>query len=165
MKSLCMGWWLILVLFSSAVVSAGSRLWLLDALDQFIGEVVGVDDTTLHVLVETSAAVPTIIAFDADGAVGAEPVLFLTTNCTGNPYVFATEENPARRVVHAIERTQLYQTTADEPVVLAAQSQLDPVSGNCSSFSPLPFQAQAVVHVATLSFTPPLRIAEDPNLP
>jgi hypothetical protein len=150
----------LLTTISCAVLSSAglAQLSLMDASAQLVGAVVEVEPVYLQVLVPTSSGEPAVVRFDAGGAVATEPVLFLTTNCTGTPYAFANSVSSARRLVYAINGTDLYQQTAEDPVVLAAQSQLDPLSGACSSFSPLPFQAQSLELAAALTFTPPLRV-------
>ncbi len=154
------------LLAGPSLASAQGRFWLVDAADQFIGEVASVDLAHAWVAITAPDGEPIFTPISGGGAEQElhVAVYFESANCTGPGYVATTyAQQPALRTGYWVTGQWLWATKRTLSVTISAQAKYE--EGNFCAFlgSPTPVVGREVEEIGMVLFTPPYRVIRNPN--
>lgn len=154
---------LVALLAGPSLASAQGLFWLVDAQDQFIGEVAAVDLVHAWVAIPAPDGEPVFTRIDSSGgSYFQETVYFQSPDCAGPGYI-QTNFNPppAMRTGHWVGANWLWATKRTSFVNVVAQSKHDGGSG-CDTFSG-GLTGREVESIGVLNFVSPYRVIRNPN--
>ena len=153
------------LLAGSSLASAQGRFWLVDAADQFIGEVASVDLAHAWVAITAPDGEPIFTPISGGGAEQElhVAVYFESANCTGPGYVATTyAQQPALRTGYWVTGQWLWATKRTSAVTISAQTKHEFGNG-CDAMIPTPVFCREVEEIGMVIFTPPYRVISNPN--
>jgi hypothetical protein len=156
---------LVALLASPSLASAQGLFWLVDAQDQFIGEVAAVDLMNAWVAIPAPDGEPVFARISAEGGSYVQAtVYFQSADCSGPGYIQSSfgDPIPALRTGYWVGTNWLWATKRVNWVNVMVQSKHDGGS-SCDTFSQFGLVAREVESIGVINFVPPCRVIRNPN--